>query len=322
MIKAEFILGKNGQATTEKVPTLKELFEEFKDKDCKIFVEFKGSNANNIAKTCELIKQYDMVHKVDVISFNTGFLAQTTAMNNISGMSTGYLHSVSGSAATVEDALNALYTSLKSAQTYKSTINPAKNIATSAFLQAATDRGMTVWPWTYNASSNNIGFLSGCDGVTTDDMQWVTNMVKYLTVADNTQVSVNGTAETGVKSVTYGNKETVIKGDKLIVKVLSGADCVKIENGTVTGLKDGVATVMYGYTAKTTNGSPYVVYTQPVTVTVASASGEGDASVEVSGTDITDDGIGGNTVIIIVCFAVAVVAIGVVAVLLAKKKKK
>ena len=321
-IKAEFILGKNGQATTEKVPTLKELFEEFKDKDCKIFVEFKGGNANNIAKTCELIKQYDMVHKVDVISFNTGFLVQTTAMNNIPGMSTGYLHSVSGSAATVEDALDSLYTSLKSAQTYKSTINPAKNIATSAFLQAATDRGMTVWPWTYNAGNNNVGFLSGCDGVTTDDMQWVTNMVKYLTVADNTQVSVNGTAETGVKSVTYGNKETVISGDKLIVKVLSGADCVKIENGTVTGLKDGVATVMYGYTAKTTNGSPYVVYTQPVTVTVASASGEGDASVEVSDTDITDDGISGNTVIIIVCIAVAVVAIGVVAVLFAKKKKK
>lgn len=325
-IKAEFILGKNGQATTEKVPTLKELFEEFKDKDCKIFVEFKGGNAQNIAKTCALIKEYNMVHKVDVISFNTNFLSQTVFQNNIPGMSTGYLHSVSGGSATAEDALESLFPSLKTAQTFKSSINPAKNIITSTFLQAATDRGMTVWPWTYNASSNNSGFLSGCDGVTTDDMQWVTNMVKYLTVADNTQVSVNGTAETGVKSVTYGNKETVINGDKLIVKVLSGADCVKIENGTVTGLKDGVATVMYGYTAKTTNGSPYVVYTQPVTVTVGAASGEGevegDASVEESSTDVTVDEEGGNTVIIIISIVAAVVVIGGIAVFVAKKKKK
>ncbi len=323
-IKAEFILGKNGQATTEKVPTLKEVLDEFKDKDCKIFVEFKGGNAQNILKTCALLKEYDMVHKVDVISFNTNFLSQTVFQNNIPGMSTGYLHSVSGGSATAEDALESLFPSLKTAQTFKSSINPAKNIITSTFLQAATDRGMTVWPWTYNVTTNNSGFLSGCDGVTTDDMQWVTNMVKYLKVADNTQVGVNGTAEHGVVAVAYGDKETAIEGDKLIVKVLSGEDVVKIENGTITGLKEGVATVMYGYTAKTTNGSPYVVYTQPVTVTVGAASGEGDgeASVEESSTDVTVDEEGGNTVIIIISIVAAVVVIGGIAVFVAKKKKK
>ncbi len=321
-IKAEFILGKNGQATTEKVPTLKEVLDEFKDKDCKIFVEFKGGNAQNIAKTCALIKEYDMVHKVDVISFNTSFLTQTVYQNNIPGMSTGYLHSVSGGSATAEDALESLFPSLKTAQTFKSSINPANNIITSTFLQAATDRGMTVWPWTYNVSSNNKGFLSGCDGVTTDDMQWVTNMVKYLKVADNTQVGINGTAEHGVVAVAYGDKETAIAGDKLIVKVLSGDDVVKIENGTITGLKEGVATVMYGYTAKTTNGSPYVVYTQPVTVTVGNASSEGEASVEESSTDVTVDEEGGNTVIIVISIVAAVAVIGVIVAFVAKKKKK
>ena len=324
-IKAEFILGKNGQATTEKVPTLKELLEEFKDKDCKIFVEFKGSNANNIAKTCTLLKEYDMVHKVDVISFNTSFLSQTTAKNNIPGMSTGYLHSVSGGSATVEDALESLYSSLKTAQTFKSSINPSKGIITNNFLQATTDRGMTVWPWTYNASSNNVGFLSGCDGVTTDDMQWVTKMVKYLTVAENTEIEVGGTAETGVKSVAYGDKETVIQGKDLIVKVLAGEDVVKIENGTVTGLKAGTATVLYGYKAKTTNGTPYVVYAQPVTVTVGASSDDDNGATDVSVNDESSapvDGEEDSFVLIIVVVIVAAVAAGVAAFFVVKKKKK
>ncbi|MBR5285614.1 MAG: hypothetical protein IKU30_01830 [Clostridia bacterium] len=328
-IKAEFILGKDGKATTEKVPTLKELLEEFKDKDCKIFVEFKGNNSQNITKTCELLKQYDMVHKVDVISFNNNFLKQTTAANNIPGMSTGYLLTVGGNSATVEDALTALYTTLMSVQSYKSTINPSKGIITDTFLQATVDRGMTVWPWTYNISTNNVGFLSGCDGVTTDDMQWVTNMVKNLTVAENTTVEVGGTAAHGVKAVAYGNKETDIAGDALIVKVLSGEDCVKYENGTITGLKDGVATVLYGYTAKTKNGAPYVVYTQPVTVTVGNPNGDdnGDdnGEVEVSEDSVVIDNGGesdSDTIIIVVCIIVAAAAIfGAAAFLVIKKKK-
>lgn len=317
-IKAEFILGKDGKPTEEKVPTLAEVFEEFKDKDCKIFVEFKGSNALNIQTTCDLIKKYKMEGKVDVISFNTGFLNLTVSANNIAGMSTGYLHGPSGNAATVEDALESLYTSLLTAQTFKSTINPSNGIATKYYMQAATDRGMTVWPWTYTAGNSNVGFLSGCDGVTTDDMQWVTKMAKYLTVADDTAVAVGSSANCDVSVVTYGGQETSVSGDKLIVKVISGGEYISVENGAVTGISDGVATVMYGYRAKTTNGSEYVLYTQPVTVTVGNTvdetSDNGQAGSQ--GTDSDSD-----TVIIVIAVAVIVIAVGVCAYVLFKKKK-
>ncbi len=332
-IKAEFILGKDGKPTDEKVPTLREVLEAFQDKDCKIFVEFKGSNADNIEKTCALLKELDMVDKVDVISFNNNFLRQTTAKNNIPGMSTGYLLSVSGSSATAEDALESLFPTLKTVQTHKSTINPAMNIVTDAFLQATADRGITVWPWTYNTSNNNTGFLSGCDGVTTDDMQWVTRMVKYLTVAENTDLIIGDTTELSVRSVTYGDKETVLAADKLIVKVLAGEGCIQIENGTITGAKAGVATVLYGYATQTANGSPYVVYTQPVTVTVSVASEEEDGSVEgvpsvdvdapTTSTPDTADEDSGNTVLTVsICIAAAVVVIGAVAVIVVKRKTK
>lgn len=332
-IKAEFILGKDGKPTEEKVPTLREVLVAFRDKDCKIFVEFKGNNGDNIEKTCALLKELDMVDKVDVISFNSTFLRQTVTKNNIPGMATGYLLSVSGSSATAEDALESLFPVLKTVQTYKSSINPAMNIVSDAFLQATTDRGITVWPWTYNASNNNSGFLSGSDGVTTDDMQWITRMVKYLTVAENTDLLIGDSTKISVKSVAYGDMKSVIAADKLIVKVLAGEDCIQIENGTITGTKAGVATVLYGYATKTANGSPYVVYTQPVTVTVSNppveeeGTVEGDPSVDVdapaNSTPDTTNEDGGNTVLIVIlCVAAAAAVIGVVAVIVVKRKKK
>lgn len=298
----------NGSISDEKVPTLREVFEEFKDKDCKIFVEFKGSNGGNILATCDLIKEYGMEDKVDVISFNANFLTQT--QSNIPGMSTGYLHGPTGNAATAEDALEALYPSLLAAQNYKSSINPSSGVATVYYMQAATDRGITVWPWTYVATSNNGAFLSGCDGVTTDDMQWVTDMAKYLSVSD-ISVILGDNASANVKAVTYGGEESVISGEDLIVKVLSGSDCITVENGVINGVKQGNATVMFGYKTKTTAKSEYVLYTQPVTVTVG---------VAVDETPADESGLSGDMLAIIISAVIAVLAVVTAVIVLNKKK--
>ncbi len=310
-IKQYNLKAKNGSISEEKVPTLREVFEEFKDKDCKIFVEFKGSNANNIKTTCDIIKEYGMEDKVDVISFNTGFLSSTQI--NIPGMATGYLHSPAGNSSTPEDALEALYPSLQAAQNFKSSINPSSGVMTLYYAQAAADRGITVWPWTYVASSNNGAFLSGCDGVTTDDMQWVTKMAKQLE-ANNTSVILGDQANTDVKVVTYGGSETVVSAEDLIVKVLSGGDCISIENGVIKGLKEGNATVMYGYKAKTTNNSEYVIYTQPVTVTVGNA-------VDETVSEADGDGLGkGDVLVIVISAVIALIAVGA-AIFFSRKKK-
>ena len=299
----------NGSISDEKVPTLREVFEDFKDKDCKIFVEFKGSNVNNIKTTCDLITEYGMEDKVDVISFSNNFLNHT--QKYIPGMATGYLLSPAGNSSTVEDALEALYPSLVAAQNHKSSINPSQGVISPYYTQAVADRGITVWPWTYVASSNNGAFLSGCDGVTTDDMQWVTKMPKYLTASD-ISVILGDNADAGVKFVTYGGQESVITGDKLIVKVLSGDDCISIENGVINGKKEGNATVIFGYRAKTTAKSEYVIYTQPINITVGNAVDE---------TTKTEDGLGkGDALVIAISAVIALIAVGA-AVFFTKKKK-
>ena len=275
-VKAEFILAKSNDktsATKYKVPTLKEVLDEFQDKDCKIFIEFKGSNAQNVPTTMKLLDQYGMDYLVDVISFSYNFLIST--QTNSPGMSTGYLVSGSDNGRTTEDALESLYTYLVMAQGANSTINPALACTTSNgnyFTKAATDRGITVWPWTYTYDSNQIGFLNGCDGVTTDDMQWVTDMAKYLKAPENTTIAVGQQFALGATVVTYGNKEFIADSASTVASVVSGEDVVTVVNGKLVGLKEGTAEVILGYRSTTTTGGVYVTYTQPFTVTVENST--------------------------------------------------
>ena len=268
-IKAEFILGKDGKATTEKVPTLKEVCDYFADKDCKIFVEFKGSNANNVPATLKLLQEYDMAFLVDVISFNGNFLTQT--QKEYPGMSTGFLVSGSDNGKTPEDALNSIYSYLVKAQGANSTINPASGIVSSKgnyATKVVTDRGITIWPWTYNYGSNTVGFFSGCDGVTTDDAQWARNMAKYLKAPENVSIAVGQQLVAGATVVEYGNAEYVADGASTVASVIEGEDVATIVNGKLVGLKEGKATVILGYRASTPTGGVYYVYTEPFEVTV------------------------------------------------------
>ncbi len=309
-IKQYKLKASDGSLTDESAPSLREVLEYFADKDCKIFVEFKGGTVANIKTTCDLVKEYKMEDRVDVISFSPNFLSLT--QKEISGMSTGYLHAPTGSTSTIEDALDVIYNSLLTAQGYNSTINPSQGVASIYYMQVATDRGMTVWPWTYNAKSNNSAFFNGCDGVTTDDMQWVTNMAKYLSASD-IDITEGDTADAGVKVVTYGRSETELSLDKLIVKVIDGEEFVKIEDGKLVGSKLGSATVMYGYKTKSTDGTEYVLYTQPVTVNVVTPEAESAASDTDSGN--------GNAGLIIGIIVAALVLIGGGAFVFLKKKK-
>ncbi len=311
-IKSYNLKALNGSISDEKVPTLREVLDEFKDKDCKIFVEFKGGNAQNVPVALALVKEMGMEDKVDVISFNASFL--TSTQTEIVGMSTGYLLSVNGGATTVEDAIESFYKTLLTVQSRNSTINPANGIMTNYFAQVATDRGMTVWPWTYTASSNNVGFLSGCDGVTTDDMQWVTDMAKYMK-ANGAAIGFGAELDPVGTYVTYGGQEINVNGEKLIVKILNGEEYVEYKDLKLVGKKAGTATVMYGYKTVTTDGSPYVVYSQPVDIIVLDP--------EIVTND--KDGKGEDndpTLIIAISIIVVTVLAGAIAIVIILNKKK
>ncbi len=307
-VKACRLLGLDGKVTDEQVPTLRELLEEFQDKDCRIFVEFKGSNAYNVQKTAAIIKEYGMEHRVDVISFNTNLLTNTQSA--MTGMSTGYLTSTSGVVNNYASAVITLDAPLTSAQTVKSTLNINKSIFNNYFMQVVTDRGMTAWPWTFSAQSNNIAFLTCPDGLTTDDVQWAKDMVKYVDATVAAPVIKAGTStDIAVSAVTYGGNSTSLAADDMIVKVIDGDENITLDGTHVTAVKNGTATVLYGYETTTADGSPYVLYAQPITITV------GEPTVKETTDNHTD------LIVIIAVIAAGVLVIVAAAVLIKPQKK-
>lgn len=297
-VKKYHVLGGDGEVTDETVPTLREVCEAFKDKDCRLLIEFKNENVEIIDAVAGIIKEYGMEDRVNIISFSTKVLS--AAIDSLKGISTGYLYN-SHDIETVEDALYELYLPVICNQSFNSHMCPSSSVVNTVFTQAAADRGIPVWAWTYTAKDNNEAFFSGADGMTTDDMQWVTHMVRVIeTDAPVLKLGKDDSADINVSSVTYGGETNLIPSGELTVKILDGEDVISVENGKVTALADGTAHVMYGYTAKTTDGTEYTLYTQPVTVAVGGQS------------PIVWIAVGGG---------IALIVIAAVAVVIVKKKK-
>ena len=258
-------------STGEKIPTLDDVLAEFKNADIRIYVEFKGGNqAKCVELTSKLIKQYDMEDRCDVICSATGFLTETYKSSNMYGMSTGYL--CYPEPATVTDmttALESLYNGLVMAQPVNSTLNQLCNRTNGGwFGQAATDRGMTVWPWGYGLSAINTAFFTGCDGITVDHAEWFTNLAKDVYATDF-KMAVGQYAAGGMLNYnTWGRTTHKASAGDLVYSVVTG-DCVKVdENGKLVAVSEGTATVTVGLVTYTTTGSKYILYAQPITVTV------------------------------------------------------
>ncbi len=268
------LLALDGSVSDEKVPTLREVLEKFRDKDCRIFIEFKGYNTQNVKATAAIVKELDMEDRVDVISFNGNFLSET--QKEMPGMSTGFLQSAAGNTTTQERALRSFFSSIAFTQGANSTINTNKGAMSTAYMQVATDRGMTIWPWTYNAATNNQGFLQCPDGLTTDDAQWVTSMYKYIESEDQAvSASVGGKVPLYIHAAMYGHQKDniVFDGDvdddaKIIISTVCGDDCLAVKDGEIVATQRGKAVILIGYKTQTTDGSDYVLYSQPITVTV------------------------------------------------------
>ncbi len=265
-IKEYRLIGLDGKVSDEEVPTFREVLETFKDKDCRIFIEFKGYNQENVPAALALVKEYEMEDRCDVISFNSGFLTQT--QKELEGMSTGFLQSPSGATMNELIALETFYSSIVKTQSANSTINPGNGVISEHYLQAATNRGMTVWPWTYSKSSANMAFMQCPDGITTDDVQWSKDMLKYIEADSEVTAMAGSAVELNVTGTTYGRVTSDIAESDRIVKIIEGEDVVSVENGVITATASGTAQVLVGYQAQTTNGTNYVLYAQPVTINV------------------------------------------------------
>ena len=237
----------------------------------KLFVEIKTSKSAVCEKIVSLAQEYGMMERISVISFS---LTQLVNMHNIAPViSCGYLMNAPKSASSDEMAANVLSELVTSVVSKNTTYNPSYNTLTDKLLNAANARGITIWPWTYTASTGDkfaYAFKYGFNGLTTNDAQYTKNNVKYLYADTEQTIPLGGKRELEVYSVTYLKKKTNIS-DSVDITVISGNDVVVAEGGKLTGLKEGVAYVMCSYSTNLPVGAAkgsYTLYTDVIRVEV------------------------------------------------------
>lgn len=260
----------DGSLSDETVPTLAEVIEAFAKEDCKFLMELKGADARVVTAAAEVIRSTDSAGRFNFLSFNEEYLARARSV--LPGVSTGHLIASSGTSYTDADALTALAPALENAGKQASSINTDNGVFTVLYEAAATDRGLTVWPYTYNASTNNAAFLSACDGMTTDDVQWAKDMAKSVRCDDTITLGKNSDVTPAVLVETYAGEVSEVAPEDLIVRVVQGEGLVRTDGeALVSGNAGGEAVVLFGYSAKTADGSEYVLYTEPVTLRITSS---------------------------------------------------
>ncbi len=316
----------DGTVSDDPVPTLEEMFIALEDTNVFFVIELKSGDEQMLEPLYALIDKYDVADRVNFISFSGQVLAATHALRP--AFSAGLLTSGSISATTsnMEKMRQEALKMIRTAQTYNCTVNPHHGSMTKELYQMLNDRGISLWPWTFNNGSVGLycnAFLWGVDGLTTDNCQTTKNAVMDF-VVDTTgkqTVGVGKQLTLEPTTVTYGGE---------ILSALDSLDIVWLENeigaqfditsGVLTaGEQTGTVSFMLNYRASLLNGKEYVLYSQPITVQVSGSAPDSPGQQPDDNTAANSDGL----VLILAIGAVALVAIiGAVIVIVDTKKHK
>ncbi len=314
-----------------RIPSIRDYYEAFKDKDVQIFVEIKSTKPAIVNRLKEITEEYQMEDQISVITFHTSQIKRVKTQ--FPTMSVGYLTGdLTGEGTGAEKAGNVL----SQIQRWGSTYNPSYPGLTESYVENANMRGLTTWPWTVNTESDykNL-FFSGFNGITTNHAYFAENYPKFV---DCEQYEYNlqpGQTHTVSATVTtYGRQTSELfkNGDKKSkIIVLEGGENVDI-NGSQISFKSDNCTFTYAveYEYSKRKDVTFTVYSQPVTVTVASQTGteetsastdtQLDSSATTNSTDTENNG--SNLAVPLVISAAAVAAVAVTAAVILKKKKQ
>jgi glycerophosphoryl diester phosphodiesterase len=154
------------QYTSEFLPTLGQVFDDFQYRDAVIFVEIKSSRDAIIPALKNLIEEKNISSKVVVISFSANTLAKV--VEQIPEVSVGNLSAAAS--ANINGAIeNGIYATVPNRTTFNSNFG---NLSKTLINQLHY-RGITTWPWTLNTEERVFDYYGfGVGGITTDYAQF------------------------------------------------------------------------------------------------------------------------------------------------------
>ncbi len=251
-----------------KIPTLREFFEEFKDKDVLHFIELKTSNPNIVPALKELVDEMGVENQIVTISF---LPEQLQKMNEIMpGISVGYLNGVSGKTDDIREGIRKVF---NATQKLNATYNPSYGCINKELLEELKHRGMTSWPWTYNNYNDYVNaFKMGVYGLTTNYSNWSKNWLSDLLVEQNNyNIKVGETFDLNGKGLNYLNERVDVKTE---IVPIENDNIITIENNNIKAVNIGKASVMLKTIVSMDDSNSYTLYSEPVEIKVNSKSEE------------------------------------------------
>lgn len=251
-----------------KIPTLREFFEEFKDKDVLHFIELKTSNPNIVPALKELVDEMGVEDQIVTISF---LPEQLQKMNEIMpGISVGYLNGVSGKTDDIREGIRKVF---NATQKLNATYNPSYGCINKELLEELKHRGMTSWPWTYNNYNDYVNaFKMGVYGLTTNYSNWSKNWISDLLVEQNNyNIEVGKTFNLSGKGLNYLNEKIDVKTE---IVPIENDNIITIENNNIKAVNIGKASVMLKTIVSMDDSNSYTMYSEPVEIKVNSKSEE------------------------------------------------
>lgn len=289
-------LNANKNGKSYKMPSLREVFEYFKDKDVRFMVEIKSSNKAIVQVLKDLIEEYDNYARCTLITF-----AATNQFENLKEvypeMPVGYLTDSKQSGSTTEQSIQVIQ---RIVQGYNTTYSPNYNNHNydAAYVNAALKRGITTWVWTLSDEAAIYpGILNGKSGITGNRCDILGNLAQSQTTTATDGLEIpTGEAYSLPVTAVYYNGSTISVGSSATLKLISGT--ATIEGNTITIDEAGAeATVVPFYTVRLGNYGSYTLAMAPITLKAAdtaSQPGEDDdsndsAEPEIPTLDETED---------------------------------
>ncbi|MBP5654592.1 MAG: hypothetical protein J6X33_03680 [Clostridiales bacterium] len=181
-----------------KIPTLREYFEEFSDKDVVHFIEIKEYNLKTLKAVNDLINEFDLRDRVFIITFGQKTMKamydkypnySLGALGvNIKDYSEGYPYMLCDEICEAEGAeagLERIYDRIDRWNASLNIPNPNKDM-----VRAGRHRGLTVWPWTYTLpdSAEDLAedYKFGMNGLTVDQPWFASGYIEEIRSEDIT----------------------------------------------------------------------------------------------------------------------------------------
>lgn len=248
----------HGDAAPERVPTLEEVFREYKDTGIIINIEIKSSKTALIPYIVELINEYEIWDQCRVCCFAD---YQTEAFHE---------QCPNVPVAVTSNSVDSFETLVERATRYEGACFVKFDKFNYDNMQKLAYRGIASFMWTPDADEDIYNtYAEGPFSLCLNYVNKISNVTATLKTYQNSYTLTAGESmDLALNATTYKGDAADTSAAEMVI--LSGNSSLSYENGKLTATEKGTATVMFRMPVKLGGTKITVyIYTAPVTVTVA-----------------------------------------------------